>query len=291
MAMNQVSVVGRWLLVVGYTSIMLGFFDSGLGGLTVLREVAKELPQYSYIYLGDNARTPYGSHSHEVIYRFTKQGVLELFKRGARVVILACNTASSVALRRIQQEFLPQRYPDRRVLGIIIPTAEEIVLRTTSKEVGIFGTEATIHSFAYAKEITKLNDSIKVHQQACPMLVPIIEAGEIEWEGLSLAVKKYTNELFSQSKKIDSVVLGCTHYALIEDIFTRHIPDDVAVISQGTLVARKLADYLTRHPEIEITLDRSRERTFLSTEDSFRVRNLFSLFWGESVEMKKIVFT
>lgn len=291
MAMNQVSVVGRWLLVVGYTSIMLGFFDSGFGGLTVLREVAKELPQYSYIYLGDNARTPYGSHSHEVIYRFTKQGVLELFKRGARVVILACNTASSVALRRIQQEFLPQRYPDRRVLGIIIPTAEEIVLRTTSKEVGIFGTEATIHSFAYAKEITKLNDSIKVHQQACPMLVPIIEAGEIEWEGLSLAVKKYTNELFSQSKKIDSVVLGCTHYALIEDIFTRHIPDDVAVISQGTLVARKLADYLTRHPEIEITLDRSRERTFLSTEDSFRVRNLFSLFWGESVEMKKIALT
>lgn len=268
---------------------MLGFFDSGFGGLTILREVAKELPQYSYIYLGDNARTPYGSHSHEVIYRFTKQCVGELFRRGAQIVILACNTASSVALRRIQQEFLPRYYPDRRVLGIIIPTAEEIVLQTRSKEIGIFGTEAMVHSFAYPKEVTKLNDSIKVHQQACPMLVPIIEAGELTWEGLSLAVKKYTNELFYQSSAIDLVVLGCTHYALIQDIFSQHIPSRVRVVSQGALVAKKLSSYLARHPELRDCIDRSGERIFLSTEDSFRVRSLFSLFWGSPVEIKKIL--
>lgn len=267
---------------------MLGFFDSGLGGLTVLREVSKLMPEYKYIYLGDNARTPYGSHSHEVIYKFTKQGVAELFRRGANLVILACNTASSVALRRIQQEFLPKYYPDRRVLGIIIPTAEELAGYTKTKEIGVFGTEATVHSFSYPREISKVNDSLKVHQQACPLLVPIIEAGELEWEGLDLAVKKYVNELFLQSRKIDAVVLGCTHYALIEDIFIQHVPTDVAVISQGTIIAKKLKDYLERHPEIEQNIERGVEREYLSTEDSWRVRTLFNLFLGEKVEMKKI---
>ena len=267
---------------------MLGFFDSGLGGLTVLKEVVKLLPDYSYLYLGDNARTPYGSHSHEVIYRFTRQGVTELFKRGAELVILACNTTSAVALRRIQQEFLPKYFPEKRVLGIIIPTAEEIVSLTKTKEVGVFGTEATIHAFAYPKEITKLVSSAKVHQQACPLLVPIIEAGEIEWEGLELAVKKYVGELLQKSRGIDAVILGCTHYALIEDIFKKFIPSPVSIISQGPIIAKKVAEYLLRHPEIESKVKREKQRAFFTTEDSWRVRNLFKLFYGSPMEVEKI---
>jgi glutamate racemase len=267
---------------------MLGFFDSGLGGLTVLKEVEKELPQYSYIYLGDNARTPYGSHSHETIYRFTKQGVSHLFKKGAQLVILACNTASSSALRRIQQEFLPKHYPDRRVLGIIIPTAEEIAYQTKTKEVGVLATEATVQSFAYPKEIAKNNSSIKVHQVAGTLLVPIIEAGEFEWEGMDLIIKKYLNELFSRSKKIDTLTLACTHYALIEDKIKKYVPSNIAVVSQGKIVAQKLKDYLSRHSEIEATLTRGDTREFYSTEDSWRVRNLFKQFYGKPVDVKKV---
>ncbi|MFA6136291.1 MAG: glutamate racemase [Candidatus Paceibacterota bacterium] len=267
---------------------MIGFFDSGLGGLTVLKEAVKLMPQYSYAYLGDNARTPYGSHSHEVIYRFTRQGVSCLFKKGAELVILACNTTSAVALRRIQQEFLPKYFPTKRVLGIIIPTAEEIVNLTKTKEVGIFGTEATVYSFSYPKEITKIDDSIKVHQQACPLLVPIIEAGELEWEGLELAVKKYIKELFGKTEKIDSVILGCTHYSLIEGIFRKNIDKKIEIISQGKIIAKKLENYLSRHPEIETTIKRSEERKFFSTENSFRTNNLFKLFWGSTVEVSKV---
>jgi len=267
---------------------VIGFFDSGLGGLAVLKEVEKLLPRYSTVYLGDNARTPYGSHSHDTIYRFTRQGVRELFARGARLVILACNTASSSALRRIQQEWLLRQHPDRRVLGVIIPTAEEVVVRTRSKEVGVVGTEATVQSFAFPREITKLDKNIVVHQQACPLLVPIIEAGEMEWEGLPLAVGKYVGELFLKSKRIDTLVLGCTHYALIEDMFRRYIPSGVAIVSQGVIVAQKIADYLVRHPEIETTLDASGSHEFLTTEDSWRVRELFRLFYGEGIVPRKI---
>jgi glutamate racemase len=284
------------------TILVIGFFDSGLGGLTVLKEVEKLLPRYSTVYLGDNARTPYGSHSHDTIYRFTRQGVRELFARGAQLVILACNTASSSALRRIQQEWLLRQHPDRRVLGVIIPTAEEVVVRTRSKEVGVVGTEATVQSFAFPREITKLDKNIVVHQQACPLLVPIIEAGEMEWEGLGLAVGKYVGELFLKSKRIDTstslsinpqrgidtLVLGCTHYALIEDMFRRYIPSGVAIVSQGVIVAQKIADYLVRHPEIETTLDASGSHEFLTTEDSWRVRELFRLFYGEGIVPRKI---
>ena len=276
-------------LAIVYTVAMLGFFDSGLGGLTVLKEVEKELPQYSYIYLGDNARTPYGSHSHETIYRFTRQGVAHLFKKGAELVILACNTASSSALRRIQQEFLPKYYPQKRVLGVIIPTAEEVIAQTKTKEVGILATEATVHSFAYPKEITKADEMIKVHQQAGTLLVPIIEAGEFEWEGLDLIIKKYLDELFERSKKIDTLVLACTHYSLIEDKIRKYTPSKIRIISQGQIVAQKLKDYLMRHPDIESRLEKGSGRQFFSTEDSWRVRNLFKLFYGKPVKVKKIV--
>ncbi|BCX15811.1 MAG: glutamate racemase [Candidatus Parcubacteria bacterium] len=268
---------------------MIGFFDSGVGGLAIFKEVEKLLPSYSYLYLGDNARAPYGFHSPEVIYRFTLQGIRWLFKKGAKLVILACNTASAVALRRIQQEFLPQHFPERRVLGIIIPTAEEVVSLTKSKEIGILATQATVHSFAYPKEIAKLDSSIKTHQQACPLLVPIIEAGELEWEGLELAVKKYVNQLLEKSSKLDVAVLACTHYALIENIFKKFFPSSVAVFSQGPIVAQKLAIYLKAHPEIDSELKKEGERIFYTTEDSWRVRNLFHLFLErKDLDLKKV---
>lgn len=267
---------------------MIGFFDSGLGGLTILKEVVKKLPQYSYIYLGDNARTPYGSRSGEVIYRFTCEGVEELFKRGAELVILACNTSSAAALRKIQQEFLPKNYPDKKTLGIIIPTAEEIGNMTKSREVGILATEATVNSGAYSSEINKINPGVKVYQQACPLFVPIIEAGEKDWKGLDLAIKKYLNELFLNSRKIDTIILGCTHYAIIEKKIKKYLPNGVKIVSQGQIVSEKIGDYLKRHPEIENKLSKGGERIFLTTENSERIKKLADLFYGEKINIEAI---
>jgi len=275
---------------------MIGFFDSGFGGLTILKEVVKILPQYSYIYLGDNARTPYGSRSQEVIYQFTTEGVVELFKRGAKLIILACNTSSASALRKIQQEFLPKYFSNkkacpeqnRRVLGIIIPTAEEVKKFTLSNEVGILATEATVNSLSYPKEINKLFPEIKVYQQGCPLLVPIIERGEIEWQGLDLIIEKYLDELFQKSRKIDTIILGCTHYAIIEEKIKSRVPDGVKIISQGPIIAEKLKNYLLRHPEIEEKLSKTGEKIFFSTEDSKRVKYLSSLFYGEPINIETI---
>jgi len=277
---------------------MLGFFDSGLGGLTILKETIRLMPNYSYIYLGDNARTPYGSHSQDVIYKFTSQGVARLFDEGARLIILACNTSSSVALRRLQMEFLPEYYPDKRILGVIIPTAEEAVKMTNSKEIGVLATEATVHSFVYPREITKLDSEIKVHQQACPLLVPIIEAGELEWEGLDLIIKKYVNQLFcaqgasasggERSSAIDTLILGCTHYELISDIIKKHVPDSVKIFNQARVVAEKLKNYLERHTEISERLGKGGKRDFLSTEDFWRVKDLFRKFYGEKINPRKV---
>jgi len=267
---------------------MLGFFDSGLGGLTILKESVRLMPDYSYIYLGDNARTPYGSHSPEVIYKFTKQGVARLFKEGAKLVVLACNTSSAAALRRIQCEFLLKHYPDRNVLGIIIPTVEEVIKSTKSKEIGVLSTEATMHSFVYPREIAKLDNGIRVHQQACPLLVPIIEAGELEWEGLELIVKKYLKQLFDRSAAIDTLILGCTHYGLISGVIKKHVPAGVKILSQEKIVAEKLRSYLARHPEIENKLDKNGTKAFFSTEDSWRVKDLFRKFYGEKINPQKI---
>jgi len=266
---------------------MIGLFDSGLGGLTILKEVVKILPQYSYIYLGDNARSPYGSRSQEVIYQFTSEGVRELFNRGAELIVLACNTSSSSALRRIQQEFLPLDFPNKKVLGIIIPTAEESPNFTKSKEVGILATEATVNSLAYPAEIVKINSGIKVYQQACPLLVPIIEAGETDWEGLDLAIKKYLSELFNKSRSIDAIILGCTHYAIIENRIREYLPSNVRIVSQGKIVAEKLRDYLIRHPEIENKIMKDGGRLFLTTKSSKRVGKLARVFYNEPIEFNK----
>lgn len=271
---------------------MIGFFDSGLGGLTVIKEAVKLLPKYSYVYLGDNARTPYGSRSRETIYRFTVEGVEELFRRGAELVVLACNTSSSSALRKIQRGFLEKRFPGKRVLGIIVPTVEEIAGQDfgggKGLAVGVLATEATVKSLAYPREISKINPAVKVHQEACPLLAPIIEAGEIEWDGLDSIIQKHLARLFLKNPKIDTILLGCTHYAIIENRIRRYAPARVRIVSQGRIVASKLKDYLGRHPEIEAKISKIGERIFLTTDDSKRVRFLTRLFYGKPIDLEKI---
>ncbi|MBI2096861.1 MAG: glutamate racemase [Candidatus Sungbacteria bacterium] len=267
---------------------MLGFFDSGLGGLTVLKEAVKLLPQYSYLYLGDNARAPYGDLDQETIYDYTVEGASELFRRGSQLVVLACNTSSSAALRRIQQEFLPEKFPEKHILGIIVPTAEEIGSFTESREVGILGTQATVNSLAYTKEIAKAFPEIKTYEAACPMLVPLIEEGNGDSLEITDLIQIYLNELLVQSFEIDTVILGCTHFALIEDQIKRQLPYGVRAISQGPIIAEKLKDYLSRHPGLENDLEKNSKRVFLSTDDSPRVESLSSLFYGSPVKIELV---
>ncbi len=260
---------------------MIGFFDSGFGGLTILKEVARELPEFSYIYLGDNVRAPYGSLSDDIIFEYTREGVSELFRRGASLVVLACNTSSAVALRKIQQEFLPKYYPDGCVLGIIIPTVEEIL---DFECVGVFATEATVLSGAYLIEGKKMNPGINIIQQACPLLVPMIESGECG--ELKITVKKYVEELFAKNENIEAVILGCTHYAIIENIFREFIPAGVKIISQGKIVAAKLKIYLEKHNERANSIDRRGGCLFLTTKNSPSVQNLARLFYGSKIDVE-----
>lgn len=263
---------------------MIGFFDSGLGGLTILKEVVKILPEYSYVYLGDNARTPYGSRSQEIIYQYTCEGIEELFSRGATLVVLACNTASAVALRKIQQEYLPKYHPDKKVLGIFNPTVEK-VKEFQSNIIGLFATEATVNSKAFEREIAKTSSEAIVIQQACPLLVPIIESGE--FDQLEIIVSKYVNELFEKGN-IGTVILGCTHYAIIENLFRKFIPPNVEIITQGNLVAESLRDYLKRHQEIESKLKKKQARIFLTTENSAHTKELSQLFYGNKINLEAI---
>ena len=253
-----------------------------------MKEVVKLLPQYSYVYLGDNARTPYGNRNQEEIYQFTSEGVRELFERGAQLIILACNTSSSNALRQIQQEFLPANFPEKKVLGIIIPTAEEIGRFTYTGEIGVLATEATVASLVYPKEIAKTNPHIKVYERACPLFVPAIEEGEVDSPAFDKLIEEYLGGLFSQSGQIDAVLLGCTHYAIIEGKIKNHLPQKVNLVSQGPIIARKLKEYLVRHEEIENKLEKNGERIFLSTENSKKVESLSSLFYGEPVKIELV---
>jgi glutamate racemase len=265
---------------------MLGFFDSGFGGLSVVREIRKRLPRYSFTYLGDNARTPYGSRSLDVIHRYTLEGVVELFNRGAELIVVACNTSSSVALRKIQQEYLPKHYPNRRILGIVIPTAEEVSALSATKTIGILATEATVNSLAYLHEIAKIDPHVKVHQQACPLLVPIIEAGELE--SASAPAQHYMDNLLSKDSQIDTILLGCTHYALIEKLIVNMVPPGMKVVTQGAIVAAKLEDYLKRHPEMERRLDSAGRETFLSTENTPRIHTLATRFFGQPIRIDTV---
>ena len=229
----------------------IGVFDSGYGGLTILNSIRQQLPQYDYLYLGDNARAPYGPRSFDVVYEFTRQAVLRLFEMGCHLVILGCNTASAKALRSIQQNDLPQWDPERRVLGVIRPTAEVIGELTKSRHVGVLATEGTIKSESYNLEIQKLHPDVKVSGVACPFWVPLVEYNEADSPGADYFVKKRIDQIMAKDPEIDAIILGCTHYPLLMPKILKYLPEGVKIVSQGEYVASSLKAYLERHIEIE----------------------------------------
>lgn len=266
----------------------IAIFDSGYGGLTVLDKIRKQLPQYDYIYLGDNARTPYGNRSFEVVYEYTKQAVIKLFQLGAPLVILACNTASAKALRTIQQRDLPVLHPDRRVLGVIRPSVELVKSLTTTKNVGVLGTIGTIQSESYPLEIFKLFPDIKVYQEACPMWVPLVENNEFENEGADYFIQKNLNQLVNRCSKIDTIILGCTHYPLLIDKIRKYLSNKVNVIEQGKVVADSLEDYLYRHPEIESRCRKNAQTHFYTTESSEKFKQAAGIFLKQDITVEHI---
>lgn len=267
----------------------IGIFDSGYGGLTILEKIRAELPEYDYIYLGDNARTPYGTRSFEVVYQYTLEAVKYLFAEDCALIILACNTASAKALRSIQQNDLPHLCPDRRVLGVIRPTVEAIGGITHTRKVGLVATEGTIRSNSYPLEVTKLFPDIKVVGQACPMWVPLIESNEHHTPGADYFVKKYIDELFAKELDIDTVILGCTHYPLLLDTIARVVPAGVRILTQGDIVAASLKDYLDRHPEIDGRCSRGGSVRFLTTESEEKFSSSASVFLNHPVVARHIM--
>lgn len=268
----------------GKEAAPIGIFDSGYGGLTILNEIRKKLPEYDYLYLGDNARTPYGTRSFDVVYKFTLECVEYLFSQGCHLVILACNTASAKALRTIQQNDLSKIDPDRRVLGVIRPTVEEVGKLTTTKHVGLFATSGTVQSNSYPLEIHKIYSDIKVVSEACPMWVPLIENNEHLSEGADYFVKKYTQNLMKTDKEIDAVILGCTHYPLLKEKIEKDLPENVKVISQGEIVARSLVDYLHRHPEMDEKCTKRGTCRYLTTENPGKFSSSASVFLSERID-------
>ncbi len=262
----------------------IGVFDSGYGGLTVLKEIVQQLPAYDYIYLGDNARAPYGTRSFETIYHYTLECVEQLFSMGCPLIVLACNTASARALRTIQQKDLPNIDPDKRVLGIIRPTAEVVGNYTLTKHVGVVGTSGTITSESYVLEIQKIFPDITVHQEACPMWVPLVENNEMNNKGADYFVEKHIKNLLSQSADIDTILLGCTHYPLLMDTIRKYTPEHIRILSQGSIVANSLVDYLKRHEGLEKHLTRGRTRTFFTTDNTENFDAHGTLFYGQAVK-------
>lgn len=265
----------------------IGVFDSGYGGLTILRELTKTLPDYDYLYLGDNARAPYGSRSFEVIYRYTLEAVKELFARGCPLVILACNTASAKALRTIQQKDLPNIDSSRRVLGVIRPTVEILNEISDSGHVGVLGTPGTVASESYVIEATKLFPEMKVSQQECPLWVPIVENSEADGDGADYFVKKYIDAIMAKDPEIDTLVLACTHYPLLIDKIRKYAPEHIRILSQGNLVAESLKDYLQRHPEMECRLSKGGSVEFLTSENPEKFDSLASVFTHHPVKSRR----
>lgn len=261
----------------------IGVFDSGYGGLTILSEIRKQLPQYDYLYLGDNARAPYGTRSFDVVYDFTLEAVKELFNRGCELIILACNTASAKALRTIQQEYLPTLQGNQRVLGVIRPSIEVISSITKTNHIGVLATEGTVKSNSYPIELHKENPFIKVVQQGCPMWVPIIENNKHESEAGRLFIKNDIEELLAKDSDIDAIILGCTHYPIIKDFIESIVPNHIQIIAQGSIVAEKVEDYLFRHPEIEDKCSKKGGIQFLTTENAEDFNRQASVFFQESI--------
>ncbi|MDL2231329.1 glutamate racemase [Porphyromonadaceae bacterium OttesenSCG-928-L07] len=268
----------------------IGIFDSGYGGLTILKEVVKLLPEYDYIYLGDNARTPYGTRSFDVVYSYTRESVLKLFEMGCKLVILACNTASAKALRTIQQRDLPLLDPSLRVLGIIRPSVESFPVLSTNHHIGILGTKGTVSSGSYLMESEKLygKTAFQITQVACPLLVPLIESNELQGEGTEFFVKKYIRELLQADPDIDTIVLACTHYPLLKDLIRRNVPEQVKVVEQGQLIASSLQDYLHRHPEMEREISRGSSVRYFTTEKADLFADMVEVFMGGAVEAEEI---
>lgn len=266
----------------------IGLFDSGYGGLTIFDTIRKKMPDYNYIYLGDNARTPYGTRSFDVVYRFTRQAVMKLFDEGCQLVILACNTASAKALRTIQQRDLPGWDPARRVLGVIRPTVEVIDSLSRTKHIGILGTSGTISSQSYTIEIEKMFPHIRVTGEACPMWVPLVENNEAASPGADYFIQKYLDHILSIDPEIDTLVLGCTHYPLLIEKIRQFLPERITVVSQGEYVADSLADYLYRHPEIDARLTRQGQYRFLTTEAADKFSEAASLFLRDQIEVEQI---
>ena len=265
---------------------MIGIFDSGFGGLTVFKEIKKALPEYSYLYLGDNLRAPYGGRTPEAIFEFARQAACYLFKQGCLLVILACNTASAEALRKLQQEWLPANYPDRRILGVIRPVAEEAVKLSRFGRIGVVGTTATISSKAYNKELKAQNQEVKVFSNACPLLVPLVEEGWLDKPETRMVVKKCLRPL--KEKRIDTLILGCTHYPLLMKEFVRLAGKRVRVLDAPKIVADKLADYLKRHPEIESQLQKQKTARYLTTDSPEKFSSLGSRFMGSPIKGEKV---
>ena len=267
----------------------IGIFDSGYGGLTILHGIRQLLPQYDFLYLGDNARAPYGPRSFDVVYEFTRQAVVRLFEMGCHLVILGCNTASAKALRTIQQNDLPQLDPTRRVLGIIRPTAEVIGQLTTSRHVGVLATEGTIKSESYTLEIQKLHADIVVSGVACPFWVPLVEYNEADSPGADYFVKKRIDQLMLLDPEIDAIILGCTHYPLLMPKIVKYVNPGIRIVPQGEYVAESLKDYFLRHPEMEEKCTKNGRVQYLTTENPDKFKESAQLFLHEDVEVKNIV--
>ncbi len=266
----------------------IGVFDSGYGGLTILHGIRQQLPQYDYLYLGDNARAPYGPRSFDVVYEFTRQAVERLFEMGCHLVILGCNTASAKALRTIQQHDLPQWDPDRRVLGIIRPTAEVIGQLTESRHVGVLATEGTIKSESYNLEIQKLYPDIQVTGVACPFWVPLVEYNEADSPGADYFVKKRIDQIMQKDPQIDALILGCTHYPLLMPKIQKYLPEGVHIVSQGDYVAKSLKDYLERHPKIEAKCSKGGQSRYLTTENPEKFKESAQLFLHTDIQVENI---
>lgn len=266
----------------------IGIFDSGYGGLTILHGIRQLLPKYDYLYLGDNARAPYGPRSFDVVYEFTRQAVLRLFEMGCHLVILGCNTASAKALRTIQQNDLPEIDPDRRVLGIIRPTAEIIGALTRDRHVGILATEGTIKSRSYELEIKKLFPDIKVSGVACPFWVPLVEYNEADSPGADYFVKKRLDQLMHKDPEIDAIILGCTHYPLLMPKILKYVNPGIRIIPQGEYVADSLKKYFERHPQIEEKCSKGGNVHYLTTENPDRFRESAQIFLHEHVDVENI---
>ena len=268
----------------------IGVFDSGYGGLTVLKELIKAMPEYDFLYLGDNARTPYGTRSFDVVYDYTLQAVNYLFEQGCPLVIIACNTASAKALRNIQMLDLPRIAPDNRVLGVIRPSVEKVSEITKNGHIGVLGTVGTVVSESYPIELEKWSEGrVKsTIQEACPMWVPLVENNEIENAGADYFVQKNIDSIFSKDETIDTLILGCTHYPLLIDVIKKYVPENVNILTQGAIVAEKLLDYLKRHPEMEKRLTKGKTLDYQTTESAATFESKAALFMGSEVNAKTV---